>query len=189
MTKIIDKQQLADKAANLFRMKGYSATSIDDIAKACGITKGSIYHHFPSKEDVALAALEQVHDYYREHIFSIINSRTSPTSGDLKAFNQAVERFFLQHRHGCLLANLSLEVGATYEPFKEKIRHYFDDWTSCYVRVFSTFHAPKKARALAEDAVAIVQGCILMSRIRGNLESLQRQHTQLLQYCEAMEAH
>lgn len=184
MAKLLDKSQLADQAADLFRMKGYSATSIDDIAKACGITKGSIYHHFSSKEELALATLEGVHNYFRENIFSLIMSRKTPSAADLQAFNQAIEAFFLEHRYGCLLANLSLDIGATYEPFKDRIKRFFNDWTACYVKVFSASHTAKEAKALAEDAVAIVQGCILMSRIRGNLEPLRRQHTQLLQYCQ-----
>lgn len=183
MAKLLDKSQLADHAADLFRMKGYSATSIDDIAKACGITKGSIYHHFSSKEELALATLESVHDYFRENIFSLISTRKTASASDLQAFNEAIEKFFLEHRYGCLLANLSLEIGASYEPFKDRIKRFFSDWTACYVKVFSASRDAQEARALAEDAVAIVQGCILMNRIRGSLGSLRRQHARLLQYC------
>jgi AcrR family transcriptional regulator len=39
-------------AANLFAVKGYSATSTRELADALGVTKGTFYHHFPSKEDL-----------------------------------------------------------------------------------------------------------------------------------------
>src|SRR5690606_850665 len=39
-------------AARCFMNRGYSATSIDDVARSLGATKGRIYHHFPSKADL-----------------------------------------------------------------------------------------------------------------------------------------
>jgi AcrR family transcriptional regulator len=44
-------------AAGLFERRGYAATTISDIAEAAGILPGSLYHHFPSKEDIAVDLL------------------------------------------------------------------------------------------------------------------------------------
>jgi AcrR family transcriptional regulator len=185
MNKVIDKSDLVALAGELFRQKGYSATSIDDIAKRCGLTKGSIYHHFSGKEELVLAALEQVHDYYRKHIFSLILDVERPALKDFSAFNTAVDEFFLHHPHGCLLANLSLEIGASYEMFKDRITAYFDEWTSCYRKVFEQFLSKEEAAVQAEDAIAIIHGCILMNRVRQNLEPLRRQHARLVAMCES----
>lgn len=183
MRKVIEKFDLVDIAAQLFRMKGYSATSIDDIAKACGLTKGSLYHHFSGKEELAAAALEQVHQFYRDHIFSIIRDSDDPGVKELKAFNVAVEKFFTEHPHGCLLANLSLEIGGSFELFSPKIRRFFEDWQDCYMTVFSRCFPAAQARHRAADAVAIVQGCILMNRIWRNITPLRRQHALMLESC------
>jgi AcrR family transcriptional regulator len=183
MNKVIEKHELVDIAANLFRMKGYSGTSIDDIAKACGLTKGSLYHHFSGKEELAAAALEQVHQYYREHIFSIVRQCDKPGVKELEAFNHAVEDFFIRHPHGCLLANLSLELGGAFELFGKKIKRFFNEWIDCYAKVFAHHFPSAEANARAEDAVAIVQGCILMNRIRRNLDPLRRQHMALVAAC------
>ena len=40
----------------VIRAKGYSAMTIDDVCLAAGLTKGSFFHHFKSKEELALAA-------------------------------------------------------------------------------------------------------------------------------------
>lgn len=184
MNKVIEKDELVEIAANLFRMKGYSGTSIDDIAKSCGLTKGSLYHHFSGKEELAAAALEQVHQYYREHIFSIIRQSDEPGIKELEAFNHTVEEFFIAHPHGCLLANLSLEIGGAFELFNKKINRFFNEWIDCYVKVFSRYFAAAEAKARAEDAIAIVQGCILMNRIRQNLEPLRRQHAAMIAACK-----
>lgn len=180
MGKQISKQQLLDRATEFFRAKGYSATSIDEIVKACGVTKGSLYYHFSSKEELALAVMDQVHRYFTEHIFRLIVDVEHPSAQELQAFNHAVEEFFLTHPDGCLLANLSLEIGAHNERFTQRIRRFFEDWRTCYVAVFTRDHSPSHATTLAEDALAIVHGCILMHRIDGNIAPLRRQHNNLV---------
>src|SRR5919109_180712 len=50
------RSRLLDAAMQLIRAHGYSATSVDDICRAAGLTKGAFFHHFRSKEDLAVAA-------------------------------------------------------------------------------------------------------------------------------------
>lgn len=175
------KQQILARATELFRAKGYTATSIDEIVKACGITKGGLYHHFGSKEELALAAMEEVHLYFKEHIFCLIDNARSPAAAELAAFNRDIEKFFRSHPDGCLIANLSLETGISHALFSQRIRRFFDDWRACYAAVFSVLRKAPDATKLAEDALATVQGCILMYRVNGDMGPLRRQHRRLIQ--------
>ncbi|MFD0387730.1 TetR/AcrR family transcriptional regulator [Tistrella bauzanensis] len=52
------RDKLLQAAAHLFASQGYEATSMRDIASAVGMLPGSVYYHFPSKEDLFVA----VHD-------------------------------------------------------------------------------------------------------------------------------
>jgi TetR/AcrR family transcriptional repressor of nem operon len=52
------KTRLLNAALHVIRAKGYSATRVEDICEAAGLTKGSFFHHFDSKEALALAAAE-----------------------------------------------------------------------------------------------------------------------------------
>jgi TetR/AcrR family transcriptional repressor of nem operon len=52
------KTRLLNAALHVIRAKGYSATRIEDVCEAAGLTKGSFFHHFDSKEALALAAAE-----------------------------------------------------------------------------------------------------------------------------------
>jgi TetR/AcrR family transcriptional repressor of nem operon len=56
------KTKLLEAALRVIRAKGYSATRVEDICEAAGLTKGSFFHHFDSKEALALAAA----DYWTE---------------------------------------------------------------------------------------------------------------------------
>jgi TetR/AcrR family transcriptional repressor of nem operon len=50
------KTKLLDAALHVIRAKGYAATTVDDICQAAGVTKGSFFHHFKSKDELAVAA-------------------------------------------------------------------------------------------------------------------------------------
>ena len=52
------RTRLLDAALHVIRAKGYSAARVEDICEAAGLTKGGFFHHFSSKEDLALAAAE-----------------------------------------------------------------------------------------------------------------------------------
>src|ERR1700728_4337602 len=53
------KTMLLNAALNVIRAKGYTATTVDDICGAAGVTKGSFFHHFDTKERLGIAAAEQ----------------------------------------------------------------------------------------------------------------------------------
>ena len=55
-TKPDARKRLLDAAMQVIRRQGYSATSVDDICGAAGLTKGAFFYHFKSKEELAVAA-------------------------------------------------------------------------------------------------------------------------------------
>jgi AcrR family transcriptional regulator len=69
------RQHVLDCAARLFRMQGYAATSLRDIAAASGMKPGSLYYHFPSKEKIVIEILDRgvgtVFDEVRQSVGSL----------------------------------------------------------------------------------------------------------------------
>jgi TetR/AcrR family transcriptional repressor of nem operon len=63
------RKKLLDASLYVIRAKGYSAARVEDICEAAGLTKGSFFHHFASKEDLALAAAEHF-SAFADGIFS-----------------------------------------------------------------------------------------------------------------------
>lgn len=59
----IRKKEILDAAATLFAEKGYDNTSTSDLLEAVGIAKGTLYHHFKSKEAIMDALIERQTDY------------------------------------------------------------------------------------------------------------------------------
>src|SRR5882724_243540 len=62
--------KLLEAALHVVRAKGYTATRVEDICAAAGVTKGSFFHHFKSKEDLALAAAAYWDEMTR-HVFEL----------------------------------------------------------------------------------------------------------------------
>jgi AcrR family transcriptional regulator len=58
VSKARTRERLLSEAQRLFRERGYAATSLEQIADAADVTKGAIYGHFSSKEDLLLSAIE-----------------------------------------------------------------------------------------------------------------------------------
>src|SRR5476649_1184136 len=54
--------KMLDAASDIIRTQGYAATTVDDICAAAGVTKGSFFHHFPSKEQLGIAAIGQFNE-------------------------------------------------------------------------------------------------------------------------------
>jgi TetR/AcrR family transcriptional repressor of nem operon len=52
------RTKILRSALSVIRAKGYAATSVDDLCSAAGVTKGAFFHHFKSKQDLAVAAAD-----------------------------------------------------------------------------------------------------------------------------------
>jgi len=53
------RDKVLDAALAVIRLKGYAATTVDDLCARAGVTKGAFFHHFTSKQDLAVAAAER----------------------------------------------------------------------------------------------------------------------------------
>src|SRR5688500_17290522 len=68
------RESIMRAAAEAFGAKGYAATSMEDVAAACGITKLIVYRHFDSKEALYDAVLERVSDRLAEELIEGVRS-------------------------------------------------------------------------------------------------------------------
>jgi len=80
----LSKDDILERTAPLFAAGGYAATSMRDLAKACGITPAALYHHFTDKEQLYLEVLE--------HVFSRRIGRMGEALKGLTTFEDKVRR-------------------------------------------------------------------------------------------------
>ena len=105
------KNTIINESANLFNTQGYKATSISDITKATGLTKGAIYRHFENKQDLEKHALQRLSKVMFGEIGTIIK--------EAKTFSTKIEAIFSffenymntpLYEGGCPVMNAAVEA-------------------------------------------------------------------------------
>ena len=77
---------IMDKSLILFARKGYYSTTLDDLANACGLTKGGLYCHFKTKEELFITVIK-IEEGKSQH-----DTVLSVYPGGSRGQNQALER-------------------------------------------------------------------------------------------------
>ena len=179
------KQKLIDTALELIWKSSYGSVSVDDICKAADVKKGSFYHFFPSKVDLAVAAMEETASTFKAAHDEIFSAGRNPIErferyADFVCEGQARVSAKYGHVCGCPVATLSSEMACQ----EGRIRQKFDEITTNKKRYFEsalrdmiaegTLSANTDVKTKAEEIYAYVMGLLMMARIQNNLEPLKR---------------
>ena len=160
-----DKETIIVKSIHQFKVYGYYHTSMTNIGEVTGLRKGSLYHHFESKEALALACLQYIHGYFKEHIYTIADDRKLSDVEKLRFFLNEIERYFLNSEGGCLLGNFALELSNNIPELKVEIMSYFYNWEQALYQMLLSKLGEQSARMQAKEIVANTQGNIMMMRL------------------------
>lgn len=87
-------QRILDVSYRLFMDKGYDHTTIQDIVDALGMSKGAVYHHFKSKEDI----LDRINEYYYDEVHWFKDIRLDPGLTGLEKMREILIRQFHDSR-------------------------------------------------------------------------------------------
>ena len=91
------RESILQAAATIFQEKGYHAASMQDIAEAVDLKKGSLYHHVSSKQEILLALLDEALGLIVERLEEAITPELSP-SQKLRQAMQAYLGFLAENR-------------------------------------------------------------------------------------------
>ncbi len=165
------KEEILQHSIKLFKLNGYYNTSMANIADACGLIKGSIYHHFKSKEEIGLESLKYIHKYFEENIYSIAYRKNLSGLKKIELFVKKTDDYFLHSEGGCLLGNLALEVSSENILFKDEIREYFLNWEKALAHILEAKYTQSTSIELAQEYVALTQGTIMMMTLYSSSEN------------------
>jgi len=103
-----NKEQVLEQAMNVFWLKGYSATSIQDLETATGLKRGSIYGAFGNKKELFLMALERYSQSFSRLKSDFEGLAVSPLSKVKKILYFSMERALADEEGYCCLAMKTL---------------------------------------------------------------------------------
>src|SRR5271170_6379703 len=126
------RERLVMTALRLFGEKGYESTSVSDILKAAGANSGSLYHFFPTKQDLLLEVLRR----YRDGIGPMLLAPAWEGVDDpiervfalLAAYRRALAG--TECLYGCPIGSLALEIHEPDPPVRELLSVNFSGWVS-----------------------------------------------------------
>jgi len=72
------RQEILRAAARLFQQQGYDATSMNDVAAALKLSKGGLYHHFQSKDEILFHIMSHAMDITEERVTSVVQRIEDP---------------------------------------------------------------------------------------------------------------
>lgn len=113
-----DRAAVLRAAIDLFIAQGYDATSLSDLASSLGVTKSAVYHHFPSKEALLAAALDEALEGLDAAVAEAARATDGRSAHDrLRATVLAAVRLLAEHRPAVTLllrvrGNSALEIAA-----------------------------------------------------------------------------
>lgn len=121
--------RLLDAALKVIREQGYAATSVDDLCAAAGVTKGAFFHHFATKEDLAVAATDHF-AAMADSIFASAPYRALPRARDrvigyVRFRQQIMDRSLAEFT--CLLGTLVQEAYDTHPVIRTACDKHMSD--------------------------------------------------------------
>ena len=176
----VDEETIIRESLKIFRQKSYHQASMAEIAKACGLLKGSLYHYFDSKEDLMSKVIHSVHDYFREEVFSLAYQEGKTAEQKLRQLTKKAEDIFIHRETGCVMGNLGVETALVNPEFGEIIRAFFSDFVEALKTIYKEKYPPKMAAELAERSVAEVEGSIMLARIFDDQSYIKNTHKRII---------
>lgn len=194
-----DKTRLTLMAATASEVyeKGYHAASLSDILDRAGVTKGALYHHFPDKRALALAAMKHfiyadLDEYWVEPL-----RRTDDPLNTLKQIigfmhtSGALENGL---KHGCPLVNLTEEMAQKDEDFCAMIQEHNAMWRDVFVealkRGITAGHVKPdvEVEGLAMLVLAIRHGVISQAKVDNDMSQMPKCAAAMFAFLDSMRA-
>jgi TetR/AcrR family transcriptional regulator, transcriptional repressor for nem operon len=171
---------IIEKIAVLFNKKGYAATSLSDLEKATGLTKGSIYANFKDKEAVSLKVFDYNYHRLTNNMFQRIAAETT-TKGKLLASIDFYLDFYsdLIAGGGCAIQNSLVETDDTNKVLFEKAKAALISWKETTANIIKEGIAQKEISDQVSPAdfaiymIALIEGAILVSKSLNNEQAFQ----------------
>ena len=185
--------RLAVAAMKLSLEKGYGSTSVQDILREAKANAGSLYHAFPTKQDVLLAVLNM----YRAGLYPMLLDPAWDGVDDpierifalLARYRQALE--MTECTYGCPIGSLALELHEPDPPVRELLAANFDGWTEAVKKCLDAAKGrlPKGAdtHALSQFILTVMEGGVMQARTHRNLRAYDASVAGLRDYLKLLE--
>jgi TetR/AcrR family transcriptional repressor of nem operon len=182
------REKLLGAAFEEIYRRGFQAASLDTILAQAGVTKGALYHHFPTKAALGYAVVDEVvRGLLLERWLGVLHAQpgdpVTALQGTLR--HRAANLTAGEIELGCPLNNLAQEMSPLDEQFRRSVDATFETWREGFAQVLArgqaegTVRRDVDAKKVATFIVAAVEGSYGLAKsaqsgpmVRANLEML-----------------
>jgi len=162
----IEKNDFLLRCWEVFHLKGYYNTSMQNLAEATGLQKAGLYHHYPTKQILMERVMEFALQQFREYVLAVADDTSLPPDQRLEKLLRRHKKLATLHRQGCFFANISLETGHE-ELFNHILKSAMEEWAEAVGRILSHRMPPEQAREKAIRLIMEYEGAVLFYKISG----------------------
>lgn len=119
------RERILQAALEVFARKGYHRGIVDDIVRASGTSKGAVYHHFPTKEALFLALVDEFSNHLATAAAEAIESRHGALAKVEGALRATLETFARHRDLARILLLEAVSLGPTYEAKRAEVHSRF----------------------------------------------------------------
>lgn len=182
----LTREKILKKSGLLFNTQGYKSTSISDITSATGFTKGAIYRHFKSKEELEKETLFHLSSVMFEKLRERVKA-ASTASEKLTAIFRFFESYVTNPpvKGGCPLMNVAIEADDAHPVLRRGAVKILDILRDSLITVLENGIQHQQIKPdidkeyYATLVIASLEGAIMMSKLRGNNDDIRRVLTHL----------
>jgi len=175
------KTRILMTARELFHGRSYADVGIKEICDIAKVQKGSFYHFFPSKQDLAMAVIDDMADDWAHGFVAEAFDRDLPPLErldymvDAAYYWQKAAKDIEGRMPGCLFGNLALEVSTRDEVLRAKLNAVFEKASARFHQTLEEaielgLIPPLDAEATAQSMLAFLEGVILLAKTRNDPE-------------------
>lgn len=163
------KEEILQKAAMVFRKKGYHHTSIQNLADACDLKKPHFYYYFKQgKPQIMEEVLKYIDGLMEKYVCELAYNEAYSPKLRLGKMLDRMNKFYLNGPGGCIFANTILETANVSERFKPIIKATFDKWANALQFVLQAKYEPAQAKKLAFSIIQDMEGGLMMYQLYGD---------------------
>jgi AcrR family transcriptional regulator len=168
------REEILDAAQRVFAEKGLTIATVDDIVTAAEISKGTLYLHFQSKEDVYLALMTRGLRVLRSRFGEIISHETSVVK-TLQKLDEAYVEFFQTQKHYFRMLNTSHQSNVHGQVSEGMKGEYAAESRENWEQIIDLFNRGVREGKIRDDINSVDMAIIIWSNLTSLMTRIDRE--------------
>jgi len=162
------KERIIETASDLFYHNGYNQTGINQIISEAGVAKASMYQHFRSKEDIAVAYLIRRHAMWMDNLNDCVSVQNTSKGKVIGCFDYLTEWLSEVNFRGCGWQNIITDLPKDHDKIRNQAVLHKNDvrvWVHELLKEDEEYNNDQ-AEQVGDEVIILLEGAIILSQIQ-----------------------